>query len=140
MLHFARPMNRVRDLLFTCVVLLVCLASAAAQETPNFILIMTDDQGYGDLGSYGSPHIRTPRIEVIISPAIDAVIGKSSITTIRLRRPKVLRINFTTSSTIPSNRKTWPRNKWQVTAKPACASPNGERTRFGIKQFRGYFW
>lgn len=30
---------------------------------PNFIVIFTDDQGYNDLGCFGSPTIRTPRID-----------------------------------------------------------------------------
>jgi arylsulfatase A-like enzyme len=34
-----------------------------AAETPNFIIVLTDDQGYGDLGCYGSPDIRTPNID-----------------------------------------------------------------------------
>lgn len=32
-------------------------------ERPNFIVIFTDDQGYGDLGVFGSPNIKTPNID-----------------------------------------------------------------------------
>ena len=30
---------------------------------PNIVLIMTDDMGYGDLGSYGATDVRTPNID-----------------------------------------------------------------------------
>ncbi len=30
---------------------------------PNFVVIFTDDQGYGDLGCYGSKTMRTPRLD-----------------------------------------------------------------------------
>lgn len=34
-----------------------------AGRPPNVIVILADDQGYGDLGSYGHPTIRTPNID-----------------------------------------------------------------------------
>ncbi|RPI49262.1 MAG: arylsulfatase, partial [Acidobacteria bacterium] len=35
----------------------------AQSRPPNFIIIFTDDQGYGDLGSFGHPTIRTPHLD-----------------------------------------------------------------------------
>ena len=32
-------------------------------KKPNFIIILTDDQGYQDLGCFGSPNIRTPNLD-----------------------------------------------------------------------------
>jgi arylsulfatase A-like enzyme len=34
-----------------------------AAAKPNFIIIFTDDQGYNDLGCFGSPRIKTPNID-----------------------------------------------------------------------------
>ena len=45
--------------------LLIVALSLAIAETrpPNFVVIMTDDQGYGDLSCYGAKHVSTPRID-----------------------------------------------------------------------------
>ena len=38
-------------------------STRSAEKSPNFIIIFTDDQGYQDLGCFGSPNIRTPNID-----------------------------------------------------------------------------
>lgn len=37
--------------------------AAAQAKPPNIVIIFTDDLGYGDLGCYGSPTIRTPHLD-----------------------------------------------------------------------------
>lgn len=58
-------MHRFAWLLSLCVAaapLSVHSQSASAQR-PNVVLIITDDVGYGDFGSYGAPDIKTPHID-----------------------------------------------------------------------------
>lgn len=43
--------------------LLVLSTTAVAAERPNVVIIVADDLGYGDLGCYGSPTIRTPHLD-----------------------------------------------------------------------------
>src|SRR6266702_4222775 len=38
-------------------------AAAQRQAPPNIVIILADDMGYGDIGSFGSPNIRTPRLD-----------------------------------------------------------------------------
>ena len=37
--------------------------AASGARPPNFVIIFTDDQGYQDLGCFGSPKIKTPNID-----------------------------------------------------------------------------
>ena len=34
-----------------------------AKESPNIVFILTDDQGYGDLGAHGNPFLKTPNMD-----------------------------------------------------------------------------
>jgi len=43
---------------------------AWGQEKPNIVIIMTDNQGYGDLGCYGGVRAETPRIDQLASEGI----------------------------------------------------------------------
>ena len=37
------------------------------RSRPNVVLIMTDDQGYGDFGATGNPIIETPNVDAMAS-------------------------------------------------------------------------
>lgn len=50
----------------------MCSGSFAQQKakSPNVILIITDDQGYGDLGTHGNPHVHTPTIDALAAESV----------------------------------------------------------------------
>ncbi len=44
--------------------------AAAQTKRPNVVLVMTDDQGYGDLGCHGNPVIQTPNLDRLYTQSI----------------------------------------------------------------------
>ena len=55
--------------IFSSIAGLLLLSSVWA-EKPNVILIMTDDQGYGDLGCHGNPILKTPNLDKLHSESV----------------------------------------------------------------------
>jgi len=45
--------------------LLLFLAAAVHADRPNVIVVITDDQGYGDLSCHGNPVLRTPHLDAL---------------------------------------------------------------------------
>jgi len=45
-------------------------AAAPAGSKPNFVFIFTDDQGYADLGCFGSTTIKTPNVDKMAAEGI----------------------------------------------------------------------
>lgn len=65
-------MNIKNTITVAAILILAFAGSVFAQEKiqPNVIIIMADDQGYGDLGITGNPHIKTPVIDKFASENI----------------------------------------------------------------------
>lgn len=51
-------------------VLLLGLATALAAPRTNFVLCMTDDQGWGDTGYNGNPVLRTPNLDAMAAAGV----------------------------------------------------------------------
>ncbi len=49
----------------------LALGAALLSETPrNIILVMTDDQGYGDIAAHGNPILKTPNLDKLHSQSV----------------------------------------------------------------------
>jgi arylsulfatase/arylsulfatase A len=59
------PWRRPLTALLLAITALAACGRSTPPERPNAILIVTDDQGYGDLGVNGNPVIRTPHIDAM---------------------------------------------------------------------------
>ena len=72
-------MKSCRHLLPIC--MLLCAATAPAAETPNVIVIMADDLGYGDISCNGATALSTPHIDRLAAEGLRFTSGYCSAST-----------------------------------------------------------
>ena len=46
--------------------LIIIFGCSQIELPPNIILIMADDQGWGDVGYNGHPHLKTPNLDSMV--------------------------------------------------------------------------
>src|SRR5678815_4211624 len=64
--HMAPELHQMSRARFGILIAVLCAAvhpAAAQSARPNILLIVTDDVGYGDIGSYGAPDVKTPNLD-----------------------------------------------------------------------------
>ena len=60
----------MRFFIFTILSLLIISCKSSSDNAPNIIVIISDDQGYADVGFHGSKEIFTPNIDRIASNGV----------------------------------------------------------------------
>lgn len=73
---------------------LVITRASLAKETPNIVVIMADDLGYGDLGCYGATRVKTPNIDRLASEGLRFTNGYCSASTCTPTRYSFLTGNY----------------------------------------------
>ena len=71
MLRFV-PTKRPRHCIALAIAAIAFVSGCAAppDERPNIVLVITDDQGYGDVGAHGNTVIRTPHLDALHSESV----------------------------------------------------------------------
>ncbi len=63
-------MNRILSVLGAVFLLAPAASAADAPKKPNVVLVMADDQGWGDMAYNGHPHLKTPNFDAMAKEAI----------------------------------------------------------------------
>ncbi len=64
-------MKNILFLLVSPFLVLSCNTKTTNIKNPNIIVIVTDDQGYGDLGYHGNPWIKTPNLDKFAAQSLE---------------------------------------------------------------------
>jgi arylsulfatase A-like enzyme len=98
--------------LLALLALLVCTGGAAGADRPNFLLIFTDDQGYGDVSTYHESDVRTPHIDRIAAEGMLFTAMRANCTVCSPSRAALLTGRYADRVGVPGVIRTHPENSW----------------------------
>ena len=83
-----------------------------AQGRPNFLIILTDDQGYGDVSTYGAADVRTPNIDRIAREGMLFTAMRANGTVCSPTRAALLTGRYADRVGVPGVIRSNPRDSW----------------------------
>ncbi len=87
-------------------------ASAAPANRPNFLLIFTDDHGYGDVSTYHDSDVRTPHIDRLAAEGMLFTAMRANCTVCSPSRAALLTGRFSDRVGVPGVIRTRPEDSW----------------------------
>lgn len=107
------PPHRIGRLLAAlCIGCCMAWTAAAAPPRPNFICILTDDQGYGDVSAYGATDVRTPNIDRLGKEGITFTTMRANSTVCSPTRAALLTGRHPDRAGVPGVIRSQPENSW----------------------------
>lgn len=109
------PWRAVACLVAVALAFLAMPATAIAEPSaarPNFLLIFTDDHGYGDVSAYGPSDVRTPHIDRIGSQGILFTSMRANCTVCSPSRAALLTGRYADRVGVPGVIRTKPEDSW----------------------------
>ncbi len=105
----------IRYTILIITVLLFSLVTAKAQEnskSPNVLVILVDDLGYGDLSSYGAQDLKTPHIDKLIDRGMKFTNFYANCPVCSPTRAALLTGRYQDLVGVPGVIRTHPENSW----------------------------
>jgi arylsulfatase A-like enzyme len=92
--------------------LLACVDLASAGTKPNFLIILTDDHGYGDVSTYGATDVRTPNIDRLAAEGMVFTAMRANATVCSPSRAALLTGRYPDRVGVPGVIRTEPADSW----------------------------
>ena len=104
----------MKNPLLACSLLIgfLCIVHAASAAPPNFLLIFTDDHGYGDVSTYHESDVRTPNIDRLAAEGMLFTTMRANCTVCSPSRAALLTGRFPDRVGVPGVIRTQPANSW----------------------------
>jgi arylsulfatase A-like enzyme len=91
---------------------LICLTPVSLLAGPNFILIFTDDHGYGDVSAYHASDVRTPNIDRLGAEGMLFTTMRANCTVCSPSRAALLTGRYADRVGVPGVIRTQPEDSW----------------------------
>jgi arylsulfatase A-like enzyme len=97
---------------FALVFLPLCCQAAESGRSPNFLLIFTDDHGYGDVSTYQATDVQTPHIDRIATEGMLFTTMRANCTVCSPSRAALLTGRYADRVGVPGVIRTHAENSW----------------------------
>ena len=98
--------------LFIWGIVFLLRGSTAQAGPPNFLIILTDDLGYGDVSAYRASDVRTPNIDRIGSQGMLFTTMRANCTVCSPSRAALLTGHYADRVGVPGVIRTQPEDSW----------------------------